>query len=141
MGHRRTFLAASALALLMILAGCATDRRDRSLQTTLTAYAATVRWGTFAQAVSFLDPAYRNAHPLSDLDMARYRQVRVSEYDAGNGPVPVGKYKVKQVVRIGLINVHTQTERTIIDRQTWRYDPDTRHWWLTSGLPDITPSQ
>ena len=128
-----------AVAALVVLGGCATDRRNESLTNTLTAYGAAVRWGTFEQASAFLDPQYRKDHPVSDLDMARYHQIRVSEYDAGGGPVPVNKFTVRQVVRIGLINVHTQAERTIIDRQTWIWDPKTSHWWLTSGLPDITP--
>jgi hypothetical protein len=128
----------AAIAALL-LAGCATDRRNNSLQDTLTAYAAAVRWGTFEQASAFLDPAYRKAHPMTDLDKARYHQVRVSEYDAGGGPMPVDKDTVRQVVRIGLINVNTQRERSIIDHQTWTWDPKAKHWWLTSGLPDITP--
>jgi hypothetical protein len=78
------------------------------------------------------------AHPPTSLDMARYAQVRVSDYNEVSGPVPVGENEVRQVVQIGLINIHTQSERTIADRQLWRYDPDNKHWWLESGLPDIT---
>ena len=41
------------------------------------------------------------------------------------------------MVRIGIININTQAERTVVDQQTWRYDPDKHQWWLTSGLPDV----
>lgn len=121
-----------------LLAGCATQKRSSTLTTTLEAYGSTLRWGDFQTATKFLDPKVLKKHPLSDLDMARYKQVRVSDYDSGSGPVPIDDTHVKQVVQIGLINIHTQVERSVVDHQTWRYDEKTQHWWLTSGLPDIT---
>ncbi len=70
--------------------------------------------------------------------MARYKQVRVTEYNDDAGPVPVSDMEVRQTVQINLVNINTQAERTITDQQTWHYDAPTKHWWLTSGLPDIT---
>ena len=123
---------------LLLLAACATQERSRSLTTTLSAYAGTLRWGDFASAAQFIDPKVRAEHPLSELDRARYKQVRVTEYDDGSGPVPISPSEVQQTVRISVVNIHTQAERTVIDRQTWHYDEQAKHWWLTSGLPDIT---
>ncbi|OOG62808.1 hypothetical protein B0E46_11295 [Rhodanobacter sp. B04] len=122
----------------VLLAGCATQSRSDTLTTTLTAYSSTLRWGDFQSAVQFIDPKIRADHPLSKLDMERYQQVKVSGYDEGAGPVPAGEGQVKQTVHISLVNIHTQTERTIIDHQTWHYDEKSKHWWLISGLPDIT---
>lgn len=139
---RRTLGILAAIASFALaaaaLTGCAAQTRSDSLTTTLKAYASTVRWGDFASAVQFVDPATRSAHPLSSLDMARYAQVRVTEYNDDAGPVPVSDTEVRQTVRISLVNVNTQSERTVTDNQSWRYDPATKHWWLTSGLPDIT---
>ena len=127
------------LALVaMLCAGCATDQRNQALVTTLNAYASTLRWGDFQSAQQFVDPKVREAHPLSSLDLARYGQVRVTGYDEGAGPVPDGENQVRQVVQISLVNVNTQSERTVVDRQSWRYDPEKKRWWLMSGLPDIT---
>ncbi|MCW8809175.1 MAG: hypothetical protein OQK79_13860 [Rhodanobacter sp.] len=129
----------SILALLtVLLAGCATQRRSDTLTTTITAYGNTLRWGDFQSAAQFIDPTLRAAHPLSKLDVARYKQVRVSDYDNGAGPVPLGADDMQQTVHISVINIHTQSERSIVDHQTWHYDEATKHWWLTSGLPDIT---
>jgi hypothetical protein len=130
-----------ALACLLVLAGCATQNRADTLDTTLSAYAGAVRWGDFQSATVFLDPKTRAEHTPSALDLARYKQVQVSGYDAGSGPVPDGENQVRQIVHINLINVASQSERSIVDRQTWRYDETTKHWWLTSGLPDITQPQ
>ena len=126
------------VAAAFLLAGCATAQRKDALTSTLNTYAATLRWGSFQSALKFVDPKVLEANPPSALDMARYQQMRVSDYDDGAGPTVVAENEVQQVVQLHLINIHTQSERTVIDRQTWRYDPETKHWWLTSGLPDIT---
>lgn len=126
------------LALALLVAGCATDRRSTVLTSTLNRYANAVRWDGFASALEYVDPKWREEHPLSSLDQARYQQVRVGSYDDGDGPIPTGPDEIRQVVRIGLINKNTQVERTIVDRQTWTWDEAAQRWWLSSGLPDIT---
>lgn len=134
------WMLAAVLAPMLLLAGCANDPtrgKERALRDTLRSYASTLRWGDIAQAQIFLDPAYLEQHPLSETDLARYRQVQVSQYSE-HPAVPIGDTEVHQTVEIGLINVHTQNMRTIVDRQVWRYDARQKRWWLMSGLPDIT---
>lgn len=130
----------AAVLVPVLLAGCANDPtrgKERALRETLRAYAGMLRWGDIVQAQVYLDPEYLEKHPLSDVDLARYRQVQISQYNE-HPAVPVSDTQVQQIVEIGLINVHTQTMRTLVDRQTWRYDAKQKRWWLTSGLPDIT---
>ncbi|HET7268430.1 MAG TPA: hypothetical protein VFJ15_09995 [Oleiagrimonas sp.] len=129
------------IVALTLLAGCAGQQRQNTLTDTLNAYASTLRWGDFSHAQAFVDPDYLEAHPPTPLQMARYKQVRVAGYDAGAGPIPVSDTEVRQTVKIGLINRHTQGERFIVDQQTWRWDPEAARWWLESGLPDITPER
>jgi hypothetical protein len=123
---------------MLVLGGCATDQRKDSLTTTLNAYASTVRWGDFNAALQFVDPKAREEHPVAPLEMSRYQQYKVSGYDEGNGPVPNGQFEVRQTVQINLVNVNTQRERTITDHQTWHYDEASKHWYLETGLPDIS---
>jgi len=123
---------------ILLLAACATQDRSQSLTTTLSAYGGVLRWGDFASAAQFIEPEVRAKHPLTELDLARYKQVRVTEYNDDAGPVPISPTEVQQTVRISLVNIHTQAERSVIDHQTWHYDEKAKHWWLTSGLPDIT---
>lgn len=128
------------LASTVLLGACATENmRSKAtiLDDTLRTYAATIRWGDIAQAEAYVDPEYRKAHPLSELDVARYKQVQVTNYE-DQPAVPVNDNEVRQTVEIGLVNVHTQTARSIVDRQVWRYDEAAKRWWLTTGLPDIT---
>jgi hypothetical protein len=139
--HMRRILSLLSLLSVLLLAGCATatqQKRGDMLTATLNAYASTLRWGDIQSAVKFLDPKIRDKHPLSELDIARYKQVQVSDYDDGSGPAPAGSNAVQQTVHISLVNIHTQSERGIVDHQIWHYDEKTKHWWLTSGLPDIT---
>ena len=106
------------------------------LEETLKTYAATIRWGDMTQALAFVDPKYRQEHPLSDLDLARYRQVQVTSYN-DQPAAPISADEVGQTVEIGLVNVNTQAARSIVDRQIWHYDEKEKRWWLTTGLPDI----
>lgn len=134
--HRRAvFLVLSSL----VLAACAMDKmksKQSILDDTLQTYAATIRWGDMTQALAFVDPKYRQAHPMSDLDLARYKQVQVTTYN-DQPAAPLNDKEVAQTVEIGLVNINTQSARSIIDHQVWRYDEKEKRWWLTTGLPDI----
>jgi len=128
------------MLLLLLCAGCgemSPHSKADVLNTTLNAYANALRWGDFEQALTFIDPETLKDHPLSALDKERYKQVRVASYTE-RPPVPAGKGEIVQIVEIGLVNINTQTERSIVDRQLWRYDEKTKHWHNVSGLPDIT---
>jgi hypothetical protein len=128
------------LCVFALTAGCAAINQEsetRALETTLVAYANALRWGDMQQVLPFIDPETLKQHPLTPLEIQRFKQVRVGSYI--EQPVtPVGQHEVRQTVHIALINVNTQVEREIIDNQLWRYDPATKHWHNVSGLPDIT---
>ena len=128
------------VALIALLAACAVEKmrnKETILEETLKTYAATIRWGDMTQALAFVDPKYREAHPMTTLDLARYKQVQVTAYN-DSPATPIGENEVRQVVEIGLVNINTQTARSIVDNQIWRYDEAEKHWWLTTGLPNIT---
>lgn len=126
--------------VLALFAGCASvmhESESRALETTLVAYGNAIRWGDLQQAIPFIAPETLKAHPLTNLDEQRYKQVRFVSY-IEQPPVPTGPHEVRQVVKISLLNVNTQTERDIVDNQVWHYDETSKHWRNVSGLPDIT---
>ena len=139
--HR--YLIGPLLVVSAALGACATESM-RSKQTvldeTLRSYAATIRWGEVAQAQAFIDPKVLQEHPPTALELERFRQVRISGYTE-QPAVPTSENEVRQIVQIDLINVNTQSARSVIDRQVWRYDEQAKRWWLTTGLPDISRHQ
>ena len=133
----RTILLACGFALLAGGTAMTAQSEDRALELTRNAEANASRGGDISQAIPFVDPETLKKHPLSQLDIDRYKQVHFATYNE-QPPVPVGPHEVRQVVKISLVNVNTQVERSIVDNQLWRYNEKTKHWLLVSGLPDIT---
>lgn len=130
------------VVLLCLVAGTADARskKDKAMDQVLLDYAATLRWSSFEQAMTFMDPLVREARPISSVDLNRYRQVRVSYYRQ-QSPVEVSKTEIQVIAEIGIINNHNQSERVVFDRQTWRWDAKLKRWWLMTGLPSITAKE
>lgn len=123
-------------ALLMLVALTATAGQRHGLDEVQAAYAAAVRWNDFETAWEIVDPAYRLAHPQSDLQRERYQQVQISGYREVRTSAGA-ENEVLRDVELRVINRNTQAERVVRTRETWRWDPDGKQWWLASGLPDL----
>ena len=124
------------LAALVLLAGCATGSKTSELDKVQYAYSAAIRWGDFEGAWQLVDPDYRDAHPLSDLELERYKQIQVTAYrDLAAQATPDGI--AMREIQIGVVNRHTLVERNIRYTERWRYDPEAKTWWLMVGLPDF----
>ena len=134
-----TFRRILLLCLSVLLAACASSskHRDDLLRVALYDYESAVRWSQFGEAAGFLDPTLDPARLPKAVDMQRYEQIQVTGYYEQAGTVDA-ENRYRQVVEIRFVNRHTQAERSVIDHQTWRFDPETRRWWLSSGLPDLT---
>ncbi len=139
----RTILASLVLLWLLLAAGTAdaySRSQGRKLDETQKAYANALRWSEFERAWDFVDPQYREAHPLSDLELERYRQLQVSSYsERRSGSLPDGT--VMRDIEVGVINRNTQAERTVRYREGWRWDEKDKRWWQTLGLPDFWQGQ
>jgi hypothetical protein len=133
----RSALALFALAAAALLAGCATAGPDRGdpLRTAQYAWSAAIRWCDIEGARTMVDPAYREAHPMTPLELERYDQVQVSAYHELGATV--GEGTATRPIEIGVVNRNTQVQREARYVEQWRYDPATKRWWITSGLPDL----
>ena len=141
--QRRLILSAIAALLGMALtaqaAGPSRGQRNKLTQTQ-EAYVAAVRWSDFEAAERFIDPAYWQAHPLTDLQRERYRQVQVSNYrERSTGVAADGA--IERRVEMGVVNRNTLAERTVMVTERWRWDPEAKRWWQTAGLPDLWKGQ
>lgn len=135
-----TFLMLFTLPFLV--AGCPTSsgmEQDRA--DVLKQYEALIRWSEWDGAVSFLAPDYVEEHPISQLEMDRLRMFKVTNYTPRAFAMYDDGFTAIQTVEIKMYNSTQAIERTIIDEQLWRYDPELKHWLLYSGLPDPTKRQ
>ncbi len=134
----RFVLMLGAAFALAALAGCATTRRvdrNEALREAQYTWSAAIRWGDFEGALTMIDPKYREAHPVTPLELERYQQVQVSAYHELGSSVAADT--AVRPIEIGVVNRHTQVERTTRYLEQWRYDAASERWWVTSGLPDL----
>ena len=133
----KTWFAAVLLAVLPApaMAG-GSSKNDKALEAALKVYGQAVRWNEFETARESVDPLLRPPGGFSDADEAYYKQFQVSGYLLKSAERP-DPQTYSQRVELRIIDVASQTERTQTDRQTWRYDPVAKRWWLTSGLPKL----
>lgn len=138
MGPMRNALARTIvfLAAVLLLAGCAsTQGRDRALDQAQYDWSAAIRWGDFDGAWALVDPAWREAHPLTDLERARLEQVQISAYRDVGGTASGDT--ARRTIDVGVINRHTLRERQLQHVEEWRWDPVAETWWVANGLPDL----
>jgi hypothetical protein len=123
------------LLLVLGLSGCATTSQASALQQAQYAWSAAIRWGDFEGAWNLVDPAYREANPLTDLELARYRQVQISGYQ--DLAERASETEAQRQIEIGVVNRHTLAERRMRYTERWRWDPQAKAWWIVDGLPDL----
>lgn len=126
------------LFLLLLLAGPAGAASPaRALPPAQDAWAAAIRWNNFDGATNLIDPALRAAQTPGPLESERYRQVQISSYRDVGASVDAKAGQAVRDIEIGVVNRHTQVERTVRYREVWRWDAKAKTWWITSGLPDL----
>ncbi len=137
--HIRDFLAAVVVLVALCLSGCATNVRSKAaeLEATLRSYEGAIRWGNLTDAAAFLDPESATAHPVTKFNLDRFAQSTVVGYRKQTATVVDETGTARQQVTIELVNKHTQMPRSILDTQTWRFEPKSKRWLLSSGLPDL----
>ena len=124
------------IACLAMLAGCPKSAsKGTALDEIQYTWSAAIRWGDFEGAWGLVDPKVREAHPMTDLDFSRFKQVQISTYRDTGSSVLGGE--VVRDIEIGVINRNTLAERSVRYRERWRYDEAAKTWWLTSGMPDL----
>ncbi|MEJ2534555.1 MAG: hypothetical protein P8008_03585 [Gammaproteobacteria bacterium] len=122
----------------LLLAGCQTPKREKSLDETLRQYENMVRWSEWDGASSFIAPEYLEEHPITRLDLDRLRLFRVTSYTIRSATPIDGGDGFLQAVEIRMFNRNQAVERVVLDQQEWRYDAEREQWLLHTGLPDVT---
>ncbi len=124
------------VVLLLAMAGGALAGKKRSLlEKNQYAYSAAIRWGDFEGAWSMVDPKVRKDKPMTDADFSRFEQIQVTSYrDLASMSRPDGA--VLREVQIEILNRNNLTQRRVRYTEVWRYDAETKNWWI-EALPDF----
>ncbi len=133
----RYLLRGLLLCCLVLLAGCPqVGGKAGALDRNQIDYSAAIRWGNFEGAWNLIDPKVREAHPLTDIDFSRYKQIQISSYrDLGTRVLDNGD--VVREIEIGVVNKYNLTERMVRYQEQWHYDEERKMWWQMNGLPDL----
>ena len=129
------------LCCLALLAGCPKSAsKGSALDEAQYSYSAAIRWGDIDGAWAQVEPAYKQAHPLTSIERARYAQVQVTGYRPVDSQA-LGEGESLRVIEIGVVNRNTMAERSMRYQERWRYDAAAKTWYVTSGLPDFWAGQ
>lgn len=122
--------------LLVSLAGVAfAGKKSSALDRNQYAFSAAIRWGDFEGAWSMVDPKVRKEKPMTDADFSRFEQIQVTGYrDLASMPGPDDT--VLREIQIEVVNRNTLAQRKARFTEVWRYDAETKTWWI-AGLPDF----
>jgi PBP1b-binding outer membrane lipoprotein LpoB len=121
----------------IILAGCAhmdNSNRDKSLYKTTQNYKNSILWRLTEVADNLRETGKseeqtRKVEKLKKIKVTNYKAVHRDMTDNGN--------TAKQTVEIKYYHTDQMVERTLIDKQVWKYDTERKVWHLQSGLPEF----
>jgi hypothetical protein len=122
--------------IILLLGACGTNKAQREGQETMDAWEALVRWSQYDALVDFIHPEWLAEHPVTQLDIDRLHQFKVTEYRTRQVLQEEDGKSIERRAQIRLYHIHSARERVIDHRETWRYDEDLKVWLLHSGLPD-----
>ena len=126
------------LALLPFVAAAAEPGRKAraAFESTHNAWAGAMRWGDNEERLAFLDVLAQDG--VDDFSLRRWDQIRISGYrERARRSDPQGRVRLR--AEVGLINIHTQAERTVVVEELWEWLPEQGGWRLVSGLPALWP--
>jgi hypothetical protein len=125
------------LTIVVLLAACAGgNQAHREREQAMDRWQSMLRWSEYDGLTNMIHPQWLANNPISDLELRRLRQFRVSDYKVRQVMSDPDGLGVERLVEIRLYHVHSARERVIQHREVWRYDQQRERWLLHSGLPD-----
>jgi len=118
----------SRAALVLSLTACSHDLHLMKMEESLASYGAAIRWGQFERAADY-QAGYQPPDLvfLKNIHVSSYNPIYRKEFDEG--------MRAEQVVEIRYYREDEGVEKSLTDRQSWRYDQKKKQWFLESGLP------
>ena len=121
--------------LILIIAGCASISNQQKLsildESTRT-YGNAIRWSYFELADSFRKEQHRSAQ---ETDFSGLKKIRITSYEVLSRNMSENSIQAVQTVEIKFYYLSDMIEKTVIDKQEWKYDINDEKWYLNSNLP------
>lgn len=120
----------------IILAGCATTEKDMRMETltkTTDKYRSAIRWGLYETA----DNLREAGGDKDQSDIERLKKIKVTAYKSVHQDVSEDGTEAKHIIEIKYYHIDYMVEKTIIDKQLWKYNSDKKTWHLQGGLPEF----
>lgn len=119
---------------IFLLAGCAHFKeisRVDSLERISVLYEKTLRWGSYEEAVLFMEGG-----PEQQItNIEELKEFKVTSYELLSRDISPDMFNAQQTVEIKYYHNQYLIERTLVDRQVWKYNSESKTWLLNSGLP------
>ena len=131
--HSQTIVTGFTICLLLImLSACAStyDKMDK-LNSTLRGYEKALRWAKFEMAYSFHKWDTEEQPSIPEY----LKNIRLTSYSASNQNFNEDKMTATQSVSIRYYNQNNLRERSLEDKQRWKYFSDKKRWYLISKPP------
>ncbi len=104
---------------------------EKTLQSRIQAYEASVRWGYPGQAYSFLTPELSKKSVIPE----NLGRIKVTQYKVIQRPDLIAENVAAMVVVIGYVHEDRQVERSLTDQQRWEYNKEKKIWYRTNPIP------
>jgi dsDNA-specific endonuclease/ATPase MutS2 len=124
------------ILVAIILAGCATTEKDKRMELlsiTTDNYRNAIRWGLYETANNLREAGSNNDRS----SLERLKKIKVTAYKSVHQDVSENGNEAKNIIEIKYYNVDYMVEKTIIDKQLWKYNSDKKTWHLQGGLPEF----
>lgn len=122
------------ILLVLTLCACAAlsdKQRKESFDSAISHYTKAIRWGDFAAANQF----HRPEDPAAITPPAASRPVRVTACEPVQVTPSATGNESAVSVRITYYHDDGMMLKTLIDQQTWKYDPAEKTWYISSPPP------
>lgn len=123
------------LLICLLLSACAAvddSKKSITLDKALWQYETAIRWVDFSSANSLRRPENGTGYTP---DPALLKHIKVTSYDVQETATTEDHAEVQMKVEIIYYHDERMTLTTIIDEQTWKYDPEIKAWYITTPLP------
>ena len=128
----RTAILVFFVAIVSACASVEDSKKTITLDSATRQYERAIRWGEYEAAVSL-----RRDSTVTHADIDHLKTVKVTAYEQVRQTDSADRSETVIEVKISYYNEYTMKEKTIFDKQSWKYDPEKKSWYITSPMPDF----